>query len=432
MQAEHDALVRRIFSASEQVTNNINGPTKESYLLMHEMQLIILRMLVPHLLGLGSLDTEAISDGEKSGFTSGDFIITCINKLLHSEQSNFLSFAHSLKIYSETVKGMHNSENHLAQLDFTDKKTVLAAFHLLHVTITHNSYIQFATQLENSGNPLSIEFSEELTQKKALKEPSSMVRKEAMNTVMGSSNDGIGHLLAAIDISWDHNPNATPKERIQKAIKLIRHIMEKYQSWEIQFLDTMLLINKNPYQMSPDGEIEETEEAKELLFLAKKLKKNKRYKLEDMRDILLELKRRMNLPKQDIDLAFAICDATIIRCQQFGMIDPSVYFYLLNELEVTKVEYFIRTIPNLPQNIKNLILSKKNDMNALQNALTLAQTPAKMTAAVSRGQNDNPAREPKCLLLTVNQGLSNWISALIESMEALQSYQDKKSNTMLS
>ena len=253
-----------------------------------------------------------------------------------------------------------------------------------------------------------------------------------MNTVMGSSNDGIGHLLAAIDISWDHNPNATPKERIQKAIKLIRHIMEKYQSWEIQFLDTMLLINKNPYQMSPSGEIEETEEAKELLFLAKKLKKNKRYKLEDMRDILLELKRRMNLPKQDIDLAFAICDATIIRCKQFGMIDPSVYFYLLNELEVTKVEYFIQTIPNLPQNIKNLILSKKNDMNALQNALTLAQTPAKMTAAVSRGQNDNPAREPKCLLLTVNQGLSNWISALIESMEALQSYQDKKSNTMLS
>lgn len=262
-------------------------------------------------------------------------------------------------------------------------------------------------------------------------------RIQSIASVLGAGNDGISHLVAALDVSWESLPtNTSLKERIKKSARLLRPYMEGVPSWKIQLLDLLLMLNINPYQLPENQDTLTLSQSTELMIAtaneinSKFIQRNgnvlNQYP-QILERFLLTIQEQEEIKKS----AVLLCELllSLVKNDYVAFIQLTVnatYDDVFQHL--VKVFAAFPAVAKATNPLIKTVLS--NDKATFKKLFTYVQVPAKLDAALKEKNSDSVKRSPKCMLLNTESGYSDWIQALISTTDSFTSFfsQDLEKN----
>lgn len=232
-----EALSNRMITALYELVSSVkqnNGVGAESINILNELQTILLTLMLPYILPI--LDFTQEADAESGESISVNGFISQIVLLLTKEPSNLLSYSACLRAYDQAALTDNKDNNAKPKFDFTQKNVTLAFLHALNLIQMRSAFMELTIQLSSStgsANNLAglmanaTAFSVESAIGNIQSQLPLLLLKDVINTVLGSANDGISHLAAAVDSLWDsmRAQQKTPAEIVKTAFDLVAPMM---------------------------------------------------------------------------------------------------------------------------------------------------------------------------------------------------------------
>lgn len=385
-------------------------------------------MLVPYFFSVSNVEEETTITLTKESMPIGDFLSANINSLL-LDNKQFFSFNETFRVYQDILfhyDQYKDNKELFKPLNFQDKSTVLATLQTINVMTTQTAIGNLVGDLRSTDNTLSKQFGEELEIANNITYTDSFqkaFRAEAVRLTMGAANDGISHLIAAVDALWDSDTILSAKQRTQAAMKAIRFVMEKYKSWQVQFLDMMLVAQANPYTTDKDKNLVESKKTIDILKWGETLRKKGLIPFDKYPFVLEQFLRKIGVQENIIKLTAAICEFSLLTVNKRA---HPLQIDLYDQKIINGVEHFWAKYDessNVPPRIKREIDKYRGKDDVMDHALVLALYPSRVSSLINQSTMDNNDRQPKCALLDVEKGLSSWISNITDSLDTLEKAQ---------
>jgi hypothetical protein len=275
---------------------------------------------------------------------------------------------------------------------------------------------ELAQHLNQSGSIKQKQFAAELLHEHPSTSfsPARELRAQATDTTLGAGNDGITHFAAIVDVLWEKHkrqPNFSLEEVLREARKMTVPLMTKYQSWEVQLLDTLLLAEVNPYFISKKGEVVENESAMKFRKYVERLNNQApMLSTSAFPRVVQDAAVQIGLDRDIRQAAVVVAKAAASLTEKLGPTGMSEYMGIVSSYDAQEKRQRLEATPH-----SELLLELQSmDDAMLMRASAVAQIPIKIIASTSERLSSSRNHDPRCMLLNVPDGYPDWTTALID------------------